>query len=371
MRPFLPVLAALSLCISACDAASSAPPEGVIQSEKADFVIDTIADGLNHPWSLAFLPNGDFLVTERNSGTLLRIDINGEKTSIAGLPPVSAAGQGGLLEVAVPPDFGTTRRVYISYAGEDADGNRNTEVAFGTLNNNRLDNVRVIFRATPKTDGGNHYGGRLLFDGEYLYVTLGERFDYRDRAQNTTDHLGTLVRIRADGQFPADNPYGLGIYTYGHRNVQGIARHPATGEIWVHEHGPRGGDEINIIKAGANYGWPLVSGGNHYWGTRIPSQSDYPGLTPPLHNWTPSIAPSGMAFYIERDFPAWEGNLFVGALAGEHLRRLELDGNRVVHEEILLKDMARIRDVCAGKDGSLYVLTDESNGRLLRIRPAQ
>lgn len=370
MRPFLPALAVLALSISACDAASP-PPEGVIQSEKANFVVETIADGLDHPWSLAFLPNGDFLVTERNTGTLLRIDMNGAKTPIAGLPSVSAEGQGGLLEVAVSPDFETTRRVYISYAGEDAQGKRNTEVAFGTLNNNRLDNARTIFRATPKTDGGNHYGGRLLFDDGFLYVTLGERFDYRDQAQTTDNHIGTLVRIRPDGQFPSDNPYTNGIFTYGHRNVQGIARHPTTGEIWTHEHGPRGGDEINIIKAGANYGWPLVSGGNHYWGTRIPSNSDNPDLTPPTHNWTPSIAPSGMAFYIERDFPAWEGNLFVGALAGQHLRRLELDGDNVIHEEELLKGMARIRDVRAGQDGNIYLLTDESNGRLLRLRPAE
>ncbi len=358
-------LAFLILGVSACDAAP--PPEGTIQSEKQSFTLETIAGNLDHPWSLAFLPDGDYLVTERN-GKLLRVNDKGIKTEITGTPAVSAEGQGGLLDVAVSPDFNTTRRIYLSFAEADEEDKRNTAVAYGTLNNNRLDNVKIIFRSAPKTDGGNHYGSRLLFADGYLYVTLGERFDYRDQAQNTTDNIGTLVRIRPDGTLPEDNPHPLGIYSYGHRNVQGIAQNPRTKDIWTHEHGPRGGDEINIIKKGANYGWPLVSYGDHYWGTNIPDESDNPDLIPPLHHWTPSIAPSGMTFYTGDELAGWKGTLFVGALVQKHLRRLELDGDKVVHEEVLLKDMARIRDVRSGPDGNLYLLTDEDDGRLIRLK---
>lgn len=364
----LAALLVIPLSLGAC--AQEAPPS-IVQSEKEKFKIVPVADGLDHPWSLAFLPGGDYLVTER-PGKLWRIDDDGRKTEITGVPTVSNDGQGGLFDVVLSPDFSKSRRVYLSYAGADENDLRNTEVAYGTLNENRLDNVKVMFKAAPKTDGGNHYGGRLLFgpDG-MLYITLGERFDYRDQAQNTDDNIGTLVRVAPDGQIPANNPFDHGIYTYGHRNVQGIALRPGTNDIWTHEHGPRGGDEINILKAGANYGWPLVSYGNHYWGTNIPDASDNPDLTPPLHHWTPSIAPSGMAFYTASQFKNWKGNLFVGALVKEHIRRIELDGNKIVHEEELLKDFARIRDVRAGPDGYIYVLTDEDNGRLIRLEPAQ
>ncbi len=370
------ILAALfMLPLSAC---AQEPPKDAVQSEKERFKVVTLAQGLSHPWSLAFLPDGDYLVSERG-GKLLRINGKGEKTEITGLPEnISAEGQGGLFDVVLAPDFSTSRRLYLSYAGTDADDLRNTEVAWATLNNNRLDNLTVIFRAEPKTDGGNHYGGRLLFgpDG-MLYITLGERFDYRDQAQNVTDNIGTLVRVRPDGRVPADNPFTqdpkamANIYSYGHRNVQGIALRPGTKEIWTHEHGPRGGDEINILKPGANYGWPLVSLGNHYWGTNIPDESDDASLTPPLHHWTPSIAPSGMTFYTGEKFPGWKDNLFVGALVKEHIRRLEITDGKITHEEELLPGMARIRDVRAGPDGFLYALTDEDDGRLLRLEPAR
>lgn len=366
-RFLLAALLTIPLSLGAC--AQEALPS-IIPSEKETFKINILAENLDHPWGLAFLPRGDFLVTER-SGKLWKIGKSGEKTQIIGLPEVSAEGQGGLFDVALSPDFARSRRVYLSYAGVDQNDKRNTEVAYATLNENRLDNLKVIFRAEPKTDGNNHYGGRLLFgpDG-LLYITLGERFDERDQAQNTTDNLGTLVRVAPDGQLPGDNPYPHGIYTYGHRNVQGIALRPGTNDIWTHEHGPRGGDEINILKKGANYGWPLVSYGNHYWGTSIPDESSNPDLTPPLHHWTPSIAPSGMMFYTGSKFKNWKGNLFVGALVGEHLRRIELAGDKVVHEEEILKGFARIRDVRMGPDGFIYLLTDEEEGRLLRLEPA-
>jgi glucose/arabinose dehydrogenase len=271
--------------------------------------------------------------------------------------------------------------VYFSYAAtEDNNENiSNTEVARAKLNTqqNRLTDVEVIFRAKPKVEGSNHWGSRLAFanDGT-LYITLGEKFDYMEEAQNPSNHLGTVVRLNADGSVPNDNPFvghddkAPEIFSYGHRNPQGIAIHPVTEDIWIHEHGPKGGDEINILKSGANYGWPAVTFGRSYWGTEISDKTSVPGMEDPILHWTPSIAPSGMTFYMGDQFPEWQGDLFVGALVKRHLRRVELDGETVIAQEELLSDLnERLRDVREGPHGHLYILTDSSNGKLYRLEP--
>lgn len=344
-------------------------------SEQATFDVVTVASGLDHPWSLAFLPDGGMLVTER-PGRLRLIGADGKlrPTPIAGVPEVVARGQGGLLDVALHPRFTANRWIYLSYAGA-GEGGANTEVARARFDGKRLTNLQVIFRARPKTAGANHYGGRLLFDRDgYLFITLGERYRYRDEAQSLANHLGTIVRLHDDGRVPADNPF-VGrsgarpeIYSYGHRNVQGIALRPDTNTVWEHEHGPRGGDEVNILKPGANYGWPAITYGIDYSGAIISDQTAAPGMEQPVVYWVPSIAPSGMTFYDGARFPQWRGDLFVGALAGQHLRRLELRGDRVVEQEKLLADFGeRIRDVRAGPDGCLYLLTDSENGAVWRL----
>lgn len=357
-----------------------AQDEKILSSDEENFHVETVASDLEHPWSVAFLPDGEFLVTER-SGNLWRILPDGYKIDIGGVPKVFHEGQGGLLDVILEPDFKDGGWIYFSYAAasEEDEFMANTEVARAKLDleENELRDVEVIFKADPKVEGDNHWGSRLLLtpDGD-LYITLGERFSYEDEAQNPANHLGALVRIKPDGSVPEDNPF-IGqedkkpeIYSYGHRNPQGIALHPDSGKVWIHEHGPKGGDEINILKAGANYGWPAVTFGISYWGMKISDHTSAPGMEDPILQWTPSIAPSGMAFYTGDKFPKWKGDLFVGALSHKHLRRLELDGEKVVREEELLKDRdERIRDVRQGPDGYLYILTDEDDGQLIRLKP--
>ncbi len=358
---------------------SAAPADSFRSKAGVEFRVVEVATRLAHPWSVAFLPNGDMLVTERAGRLRLIHEGRLQKDPIAGTPEVAARGQGGLLDVALHPSFATNNLVYLSYAA-DGEGGSGTEVMRARLAGNRLEEGKVIFRVVPKVRGGsNHFGSRLLFapDG-LLFVTLGERFTHRDQAQNIGNHLGTIVRIKDDGSVPDDNPF-VGkagarpeIYSYGHRNVQGIALRPGTSQIWEHEHGPRGGDEVNILKAGANYGWPKITYGIDYDGSVISDKTAMPGMEQPVIHWTPSIAPSGMAFYDGEKFPKWKGDLFVGALALTHLRRLRLEGDRVVEQEVLLDGLGeRIRDVRSGPDGFLYLLTDDApNGRLLRLEPA-
>lgn len=365
-------LALLTACSQEGESAETLTPSNV------PFEVIGVAKDLNYPWSLAFLPHGEYLITERQ-GKLWRIAASGDRTEIKGVPPVYNEGQGGLLDIALEPKFKDGGWIYFSYAAADQDDKGNTEVARAKLNlrQNALENVEVIFRAQPKVEGGNHWGSRLLFapDGT-LFITLGERFDHAKEAQGTNTHFGKIIRIKPDGKIPSDNPFVddkkslPDIYSYGHRNVQGLALNPETGAIWAHEHGPKGGDEINILKPGANYGWPLVTFGINYWGTKISDKTTAPGMEDPILQWTPSIAPSGMAFYTGEAFPQWKGDLFVGALAKQHLRRIKFDGTKVVEQEELLKDRKdRIRDVRQGPDGFLYVLTDEADGELLRIAP--
>lgn len=348
-----------------------------VSSQKHRFRVVTVVEGLEHPWGLAFLPEGGMLVTERPGRLRLVRQGRLDPQPVEGLPAIAAKGQGGLLDVALHPDFAQNRLVYISYAAA-GEGGIGTEVARGRLNGHRLEGVQTIFRLQPKSDRGIHFGSRLVFDrAGYLFITLGDRGEMA-RAQKWDDHAGSVIRLHDDGRVPADNPYKSHsgwkpeIYSIGHRNVQGAALHPQTGELWAHEHGPQGGDEINIIRAGNNYGWPVITYGVNYGlGTRIGMGTHRQGMIQPLHYWVPtSIAPSGMAFYEGDRFVHWQGDLFVGALREEMLVRLRFEGTRVVEEEHLLKEaLGRIRDVRSGPDGYLYLLTDHRKGKLVRLEP--
>ena len=339
------------------------------KTEDGRIRVVTVASGLEHPWGLAFLPDGRMLVTER-PGRLRIIGVDGKLSApVEGVPEVYETGQGGLLDVALDPRFSENRLVYLAYSEPDGKV-AGTAVARGKLADDRLEDVQVIFRQQPKVSGPNHWGSRLVFAPD------GERFQ-RDRSQNLNEHLGKLVRINPDGSVPEDNPFtgrdGIRpeIFSLGHRNMQGAALHPRTQRLWIVDHGARGGDEINIPEPGKNYGWPIITFGRDYSGLKIGEGTSKPGLELPIHYWDPSIAPSGMAFYTGDRFPAWKGDLFVGALAAKLLARLELDGTRVVQEERLLKDLdERIRDVRQGPDGLIYLLTDASDGRVLRVEPA-
>lgn len=347
---------------------------------KAAFKVEVVATGLAYPWALQFLPDGRMLVTERG-GRMRVIDRQGVVSPpIEGLPASVAINQGGLLDVALDPKFADTRLIYFTFAeprGSDANG---TSVARARLELDagaaRLVDLKIIFRQEPASTGGLHFGSRLAFaDDGTLFVTLGER-NQRDAAQDLTGHLGKVVRITTDGGFPADNPTfpgtaAPGIWSYGHRNPQSAAIHPTSRKLWTVEHGPRGGDEVNVPEKGRNYGWPVIGYGIDYSGAKLHQSTQKTGMEQPVYVWAPSIAPTGMAFYTGNRFPAWKGNLFVGALAGQHLTRLILDNEKIVAEERLLADLGeRIRDVRNGPDGYLYVLTDNSRGRVLRLVPA-
>src|SRR5262245_101124 len=345
-------------------------------SEEQSFRLVKVVEGLDHPWSVAFLPDGSMLVTERPGRLRMVRDGKLQPEPVAGVPAVFASGQGGLLDVALHPKFAENRLVYLSYA-EPGDGGASTALARAKLGQNRLEDVQVIFRQLPKTRGGLHFGGRIVFDrAGFLYLTLGERGD-KDRAQRPDNHHGSVIRLHDDGRVPADNPFAGKAgwkpekFDLGHRNQQGAALHPQTGLLWTHEHGPQGGDEINIIRPGLNHGWPVITYGVQYViGTKIGEGTAKEGMTQPLYYWVPSIAPSGMAFYTGDRFPKWKGDLFVGALAARILVRLKLDGEKVVKEERMLKGaLGRIRDVRTGPDGLLYLLTDENPGVLARLEP--
>lgn len=377
--------------LSACSGEQSAPPSGhngtitalplnvlatsTPQTSQAHaFVIETLAEGLNHPWAVAFLPGGDLLISER-SGTLRRLSSSGLSAPLSGVPDAVVQNQGGLLDVVLHPDFSDTSFVYLSYAAACDEGGATTAFGRGRLTDTGLADFSELFVADACAHGGRHHAGRLLFDNNgFLFLSVGDR-GQDPRAQDTTDHAGTLLRFHADGRVPDDNPY-VGhdnvrdeIWNHGHRNQQGLALHPVTGEVWSQEHGPRGGDEINLEQPGLNYGWPVITHGREYNGDYI-GPAEQEGLEQPLKHWTPSIAPSGMAFYQGDAFPEWQGDIFVGALAGTHLARVRFDGTEEVSEEKLLADSGyRIRDVRTGPDGRLYLLTDAPNGKLLRLSP--
>lgn len=371
MRQTLSIL--IILLLAATPAAAQ-----TFKTEHYDVKLSVVADGLDHPWGMAFLPDGAILVTERDPGTIRIVGADGTvQPPLAGTPEAYTSGQGGMLDVAIDPDFAINNLIYFSYA-EPGDGGAGTAVARGRLERtaNALRDVEVLFRQFPKTGGGRHFGSRLVFSPQgHLYITVGERGE-RDRAQDFTINRGQVIRINRDGSIPKDNPfvgrdgYRPETWSVGHRNPQGAARHPETGKLWINEHGARGGDEVNIPLAGRNYGWPVISYGVHYSGLKIGEGTHKDGMEQPVHYWDPSIAPSGMAFYTGDKFPKWKGNAFVGALKFQLLARLTLDGEKVVGEERILKGLnKRIRAVIDGPDGYPYILVDHDPGQIIRLEP--
>ncbi|UVM23718.1 PQQ-dependent sugar dehydrogenase [Pseudomonas wadenswilerensis] len=375
-RTWLPTLMTAALLPLLAHAA----PERDFKSEEGSVKVSTLAEGLRNPWALAFLPDGQgILVTER-AGNLRIVSPEGKVGApLGGVPEVWAQGQGGLLDVVLSPTFKQDRMVYLSYAeGGGEGGTAGTAVGRGRLSADsaKLEDFNVIFRQQPKLSSGNHFGSRLVFDRNgYLFIALGEN-NQRPTSQDLDKLQGKLVRILPDGTVPKDNPF-VGrdnvrpeIWSFGHRNQQGAALNPWTGELWTNEHGPRGGDEINIPKPGKNFGWPIATHGINYSLMPIPEArgEHVDGMVDPHHVWEKSPAISGMAFYDNPRFKPWEHSLFIGALAAQELIRLELNGDKVVHEERLLGELkARIRDVRVGPDGYLYLLTDERDGALLKV----
>lgn len=370
MRPTAAILALLT-ATSSLAAPGFAAETVRIEAQRGPVTARPVVTGLNHPWGMDFLPDGRLLVTER-PGALRIVDTAAGTVSapLSGVPDVFARGQGGLLDVRMGPDDW----IYLTYAEAGEDGRASTAAARGKLKGDALTDVSVIFRQEPKVDGGNHFGSRLAFSPDgHLFITMGERFKFQP-AQDLTNHLGTIVRLNPDGSVPEDNPF-VGrqgarpeIWSYGHRNSQGAAIHPETGKLWMVEHGPRGGDELNVPEAGANHGWPVVSWGRHYSGQPIPDPPMHPEFADAIHYWDPVIAASGMDFYTGDLFPEWKGDLLVGGLVSQAVSRLDLDGERVTGEERLTIDQ-RVRAVRQGPDGAVYVLTDEDDGTLFQLTP--
>ncbi|MDP2959155.1 MAG: PQQ-dependent sugar dehydrogenase [Longimicrobiales bacterium] len=389
LRSLVPSLAfALALGLGMALPSPVAAQTDVQRSAYHDFRVVTVAEGLVNPWSIAWLPGGDMLVSERPGR--LRIIRNGRllPDSVAGLPPIRAEGQGGLLDVAPHPDFASNRLLYFSYSKPSADGTRGaTAVARGRFENDRLSGVEDIFVAEVWSEGRGHYGSRLAFDGKgYLHITLGDRQvpptgDLGAHpAQDLSNHFGKTIRLHDDGRVPADNPF-VGregalsqIWTYGHRNGQGLAIHPETGDVWHSEHGPQGGDEINLLQPGKDYGWPVVGHGvNYRTGLAIHEGTMREGMEPPVHVWIPSIGTSGLMIYTGDKFPEWRGNIFAGGMVGEQLVRLTMESRRVMNVEQLYQRKGRIRDVRQGPDGFIYLAIEDSRGGptpIVRLEPA-
>ncbi len=371
-----------ALLFAALLAAAPAAHAQVVQTREHAVRVVTVTEGLDRPWGLAFLPDGRMLVTER-PGRMRLVGRDGklDPVPVAGLPRVDAQGQGGLLDVALHPKYSDNGWIYWSYAQRDASGDNGTEVARGRLAGGpgawRMDDVEVIFRMAPKSNTAFHFGSRLVFDRHgFLYVTLGDRGTMA-RAQKPDDHAGKILRLTDDGRPAPGNPF-LGdpktrpeVFTLGHRNVQGAALHPLTGALWASEHGPQGGDELNVIRAGVNYGWPVITWGVNYGtGTRIGEGTEKPGMAQPVKYWVPSPALSGMAFYEGDRFPKWRGDVLIGALRGQSLIRVRLDGEKFVEDEFMLEGaLPRVRDVRVGPDGYVYLLTDLPNGAIVRLEP--
>lgn len=365
-------LSALAL-VTILAAECNADPRSVQTDSGAAIHVEVVTDGLEHPWALAFLPDGRMLVTERPGRLRIVTDDGAIGEPIEGLPSIFAQGQGGLLDVKLAPDFDQSSMIYFSFA-EPGPGGACTAVARATLNETALEDVDVIFRQQPKVDGPNHFGGRIVFaDDDTLFITTGERFKF-DPAQKLDNHLGTIVRVNLDGAVPDDNPFVdqdnalPEIWSYGHRNIEAAAIDPDTGELWIAEMGPQHGDELNRIQPGENYGWPEVSWGEHYDGRDIPDPPTRPEFTDAVHQWTPVISPSGMIHYDGDMFPEWQGHFLIGGLSSKALIRVNIEGRELADEEQI--DMgARIREVAQAPDGAIILLTDEANGKILRLTP--
>lgn len=373
MRP-LTTLFLAGVALSAC-ADNSATLEA-----KADNAtnVSEISSGLHHPWALAFVSDNEWLVTERRGNLRRLVDGTLQEAPVGGVPPVVASGQGGLLDMALHPDFADNQRLYLSYAKPCGDGGGTTAVGYGLYDQGTLSDFRDVYVAEKScTNTAKHFGGRILFDNDgYLFLTIGDR-GQRDRAQDTSDPAGSVLRLHDDGRIPQDNPLAgqadkaSEIWSWGHRNPQGLALHPKTGKPWLNEHGPRGGDEINAVEAGTNYGWPVITYGREYYGPSI-GDTEKEGYAQPLLHWTPSIAPSGMAFITSDRYPGWEGHIVNGALKLAHLNKVAFEGTTATSEVRLLEERKeRIRDVRQGPDGYLYLLTDSRDGKVLRLKPGK
>jgi aldose sugar dehydrogenase len=372
------VMQPLAACAAAILLLPAAASAQTFKSSAGPLSVETVVGGLVNPWALAFLPDGRMLVTEK-PGRIRIATPDGKLTApLAGVPKVAASGQGGMLDIAVDRDFAKNQTIYFCYA-ESGDGGSRTALARARLDPDKLEDVKPIFRQEPAVSTGRHFGCRIVQgrDG-HLFLTMGDRGDHSDEAQNLRSHIGKIVRIATDGSVPKDNPF-VGrkdakpeIFSYGNRNVQGAALHPVTGKLWANEHGPRGGDELNIIEAGKNYGWPVIGYGVDYSGAKIHEGTAKPGMEQPVRHWTPSFAPSGMAFMTGKLFPKWEGSAFIGALRGQMVLRVALDGEKATGDERILEGLReRIRDVRTGPDGALYLLTDNSAGRILKVTPGK
>lgn len=375
----------LALCIAAGIAVTSpnafAAPPLLVKTDSGNIQIKTIAEGLENAWGLVFLPDGSMLVTER-AGRMRIVSADGKLGApLSGLPKIFAQGQGGLLDVVLAPDFTSSKKIYFSYSepGEGSlSGVNSTAVSFATLNGNKLENLTRVFSQQPKIDSGNHFGSRLVWapDGT-LFITLGDRYSEKDKAQTLDNHQGKVIRINADGTVPNDNPFVKTpgalpeIWSYGHRNMQGAALNPITKELWTGEHGPQGGDELNIDRAAKNYGWPVITYGENYGGGKIGEGTHKAGMEQPVYKWVPSIATAGFIFYTGDKFPQWKNNILLTSLKDKTLVRLVIDGEKITKEERLLsKDLnQRLRQVVQGPDGLVYLLTDEVKSNIYQLSP--
>lgn len=347
----------------ACAQDRTVGPE-IITPKSQNYTVETVIDGMEIPWGMVFLPDGSLLVTEKK-GELIHLK-EGKKTKVEGLPKVTVQGQGGLMDIILHPDYEKNGWLYLSYASSEGEGEgANTAIARAKLENNRLTGLQVLYKASPNSTRGQHFGSRMVFDDEgYLYFSIGDRGDNENNPQDISRDGGKVYRIHDDGTIPKDNPFvnksnaKTAIFSYGHRNPQGMILHPDSREVWVHEHGPRGGDEINIVKKAANYGWPVITYGINYNGTEITDQRSKPGMEQPLYYWLPSIAPSGFAVLSGDVYPEWKGDLLIGSMKFSYLEKLTLKNNKVVKREKLMDGVGRVRNVIIGPDGLIYAGLD-------------
>lgn len=361
-----------SVVFLSCDAQVK-PNDITIKDEVKNYTLEKVVSDIPIPWGMTWLPDGSMLVTEK-SGILYQV-INGTKTEIKNMPKVYNRGQGGLLDIALHPDYTKNGWIYITYAAAEGEGEGgNTKLIRAKLLDGSLTQIESLYKASPNSTKGQHFGSRIVFDNEgYLYFSIGERGNNKDNPQDITRDCGKIYRLNDDGTIPKDNPFvgqadaKEAIYTYGNRNPQGMAKHPETGEIWAHEHGPKGGDEINIIKKGANYGWAVVTYGIDYDGSTISTETEKPGIENPIYYWLPSIAPSGMAFVTGDRYPDWKGHLVVGSLKFQYLELVKLKGKEVIERQKIATDIGRIRNVAQGPDGFIYIAV-EGKG-ILKIIP--